>query len=323
MKNFFLKIKKKIFYPTPHFIPKKIVDEKELLKKIKKIEITAKSKLNISFTGNYQTTFRGKGLEFDSVREYQENDEMRNIDWNVTARTGKLFVKNYTEERELNIYFLVDASASSFFQIKGKTQREISAEICCCLSLSALKNLDKVGLILFTDKIEKFLKAKKGKSYILQIIRELLKYPTQSRQTNMEKALDKLNNLLKSKSIIFLISDFLDQSNYHTVLQKIHLKHEIILVDLCIFFHKQISKKIFLEIQDMETGQLQTIDTYQKNWQEKQKFTRQKLQNFISNTNPLYIRIKNYQNPMEELTKFFSLKSNSRKIGQTRSRIIL
>lgn len=323
MKEFFLKIKKKIFQPTPHFQLQEIMDEKELLKKVKKIEIAAKSKINLSFAGNYQTAFLGKGLEFDRVREYQEKDEMRSIDWNVTARTGKLYVKNYTEERDLNIYFLVDTSASSFFQFQGKTQREIAAEISCCLGFSALQNLDKVGLMLFTDRIEKFLKAKKGRNHILRIIKELLKYPTKSRQTNMEKSLNKLNNLLISKSIIFLISDFLDHSNYSKVLQKIHLKHEIVLVDLCVFFQNQLPKNVFLEVQDMETGKLKVIDTYQKDWQEKQNFARPELQKFINNARPLYFVIKNYQDPIKDLAKFLSSKSNFRKIGQTRSRILL
>lgn len=323
MKKIFQKIIKKIVQPPPQFTPQKMLEEKELLKKVKKIEIAAKSKLNLSFTGNYQTTFRGKGLEFDRVREYQEKDEVRSIDWNVTARTGKLYVKNYTEERELNIYFLVDVSASAFFQFKGKSQREIAAEICCCLGFSALQNLDKVGLLLFTDKMERFIKAKKGKNSILQIVREILNYPAQSRQTNTAQALGKFNNILSNKSVIFLISDFLDQSNYSKVLQKIHLKHEIILIDICVFFQDLLSQEIFLEAQDMETGMLKTINTYDKKWQKNQNFQRPQLQEFLNNNHPLYLNIKNYQDPIKELARFFSPKSTSRKIGQTRARILL
>jgi uncharacterized protein (DUF58 family) len=323
MKEIFRKIKKKIVQPAPRFASKEVMDERELLKKVKKIEIAAKSRLNLSFSGNYQTTFRGKGLEFDRVREYQEKDEVRSIDWNVTARTGKLYVKNYNEERELNIYFLVDVSSSAFFQFKERTQREIAAEICCCLGFSALQNLDKIGLLLFTDKIEKFLKAKKGKNYILQIVREILKYPPQSKQTNMAQALDKLNNMLTSKSVIFLISDFLDQSQYPKALQKIGLKHEVILIDICVFFQDLLAQKMFLETQDMETGQVKTIDTYNKNWREHQSFQREQLQKFLNSSQPLYLKIKNYHDPISELAKFLSPKSSSRKIGQTRTRILL
>ena len=323
MKQFFQKIKNKIFQPAPQFAHKTMISEKELLKKVKKIEIAARSKLNLSFLGNYQTIFRGKGLEFDRVREYQENDEVRSIDWNVTARTGKLYVKNYTEERELNIYFLVDVSASAFFQFQGKSQREIAAEICCHLGLSALKNSDKVGLVLFSDRVEKILKAKKGQKYALQIVRELLVHSCQSRQTNIAMALDKLEHIFRHRSVIFLISDFLDNSHYSQVLQRISLKHEIVLIDLCIFFQKFLCEQVFLEIQDMESGKLQILNTYDQKWQKEQNFERKELQKFLAKQQPLYLAIQNYQEPVTELIKFFSPKSSFRKIGQTRAPITI
>ena len=322
MKEFFKQIKKKIYQPPVQALDLKIPKAEELLKKVKTIEIAARSKLNVSYTGNYRTLFRGRGLEFDRVREYQEKDEIRSIDWNITARTGKLYVKNYTEERELNIYFFIDASASTLFHFHGKSQKEVAAEICCCLGFSALHNTDKVGLLLFTDKIEKFLKAKKGKNYILQIIREVLKTSFTARRTNIASALEKVENIIRTKSVIFFISDFLDDSEYSKTLQKIHFKHEIILIDLHLILQKFLNEKITLEVQDMETGMLKTIYPSGKKWTE-QRFQRKELKNFLKKNNPLYFPIKDYQNPVLELASYLSPKSSARKIGQSKKKIVL
>ena len=322
MKKIYQQIKKKIYQPPVQSLNLKIPKAEDIIKKVKTIEIAARSKLNVSYTGSYRTIFRGRGLEFDRVREYQEKDEIRSIDWNVTARTGKLYVKNYTEERELNIYFFIDASASSLFHFQGKSQKEVAAEICCSLGFSALHNTDKVGLLLFTDRIEKFLKAKKGKNYILQIIQEVLKTSFTTRHTNIVSALEKVENIMRTKSVIFFISDFLDNSEYSKILQKIHSKHEIILIDLHLSLQKFLNEKITLDVQDMETGMLQTIYPDSKNWTN-QHLQRKELQNFLKKNNPLYFPIKNYQNPILELASYLSPKSSIRKIGQSKKKIVL
>ncbi|MCX8010750.1 MAG: DUF58 domain-containing protein, partial [Ignavibacteria bacterium] len=188
---------------------------KELLKKVRQIEIKTKGLVNQVFSGEYHSVFKGRGMEFSEFREYQFGDDIRNIDWNVTARFGHPFVKIFEEERELTIMLLVDMSGSQYFGTTNAVKQQIATEISAILAFSALKNNDKVGLILFTDNIEKFVPPKKSRSHILRIIRELLSFEPEGKGTNIKTALEYFNHAIKKRSIVFLISDFNDRGYEH------------------------------------------------------------------------------------------------------------
>ena len=183
---------------------------KELLKQVRQIEIRTRGLVNEVFSGEYHSVFKGRGMEFSEVREYNIGDDIRSIDWNVTARFGHPYIKIFEEERELTVMLLVDMSGSLFFGSVEKTKQQVAAELSSILAFSALKNNDKVGLILFTDRIEKFVPPRKGKSHALRIIREVLSFEPQGNQTNIKQALEYFNHTIKKKAIVFLISDFLD-----------------------------------------------------------------------------------------------------------------
>ena len=315
MRHFLQKLKRNFYHPKPNFGKIKLKDEKELLQNVKEIELKAKSLLDLSLLGNYQTAFRGKGLEFDRVREYQDRDEERNIDWNVTARTGKFHVKSYTEERELNLFFLVDVSDSSLFSIKQKSQRQIAAEICCCLALNALKNNDRIGLALFSNSIEKFLPPRKGRNHMLSMVRHILWHPCQSKSTNIANSLEKLKPYLKKRSVLFLISDFLDNSDYKKVLRELRIKQEIVVLDLHNPVQNILPRSFLLQLQDMETGSLQTIDTYGKNFLNKvndEKF-KEDLATFLKKQQISHLTISSTEDHLKKLVKFFHYK----KLGQS------
>ncbi|HXF99666.1 MAG TPA: DUF58 domain-containing protein, partial [Bacteroidota bacterium] len=187
------------------------MDTRELLKKVRQIEIKTRGLVNQVFSGEYHSVFKGRGMEFSEVREYQYGDDIRLIDWNVSARFNHPFVKVFEEERELTVMLLVDFSGSGRFGSGTQLKHEVAAEICAVLAFSAIKNNDKVGLILFTDRIEKFVPPKKGRAHILRIIRELISFQPGSPGTNIRQALEYFNHVNKKRTIAFLISDFLDE----------------------------------------------------------------------------------------------------------------
>ncbi len=203
----------------------------EILKKVRLIEIRTRRLVNNLFGGEYHSAFRGMGMEFAEVREYQPGDDIRDIDWNVTARTGKPHIKKYEEERELTVVLAVDVSASGYFGTGSSMKSDNMVEIASVLSLSAAKNNDKVGLLLFSDQIETYIPPKKGKSHALRVIRELIYHQAEDRRTNISGALEYLLRMLKRRSVIFVISDFLD-SDYETALQLLNRKHELISIQL-------------------------------------------------------------------------------------------
>jgi uncharacterized protein (DUF58 family) len=205
----------------------------ELMSKIRRIEIRTRRLVNDSFAGEYHSVFRGRGMEFDEVRPYLPGDEVRTIDWNVTARTGHPYVKRYMEERELTVMLLVDASGSGDFGSEGKFKRELAAEIASVLSFSATTNKDKVGLMIFTDKVELYIPPRRGRHHVLRLIRELLAFEPESDGTDIKLALDTINQILKRRSIIFLVSDFLDEpERYKKELHMTNRWHDVIAVDL-------------------------------------------------------------------------------------------
>ena len=244
----------------------------ELIKKIRRIEIRTRRLVNSSFAGEYHAVFKGRGMEFDEVRPYQPGDEVRTIDWNVTARTGNLFVKRYVEERELTVMLLVDASASGQFGTVNRFKREIAAELAAVLAFSAITNNDKVGLLIFTDQVELFIAPRKGRRHVLRLIRDLLAFKPSGRQTNLKLGLETLNHMLKRRSIIFLLSDFLAPPNsYSSVLQVSNRRHDIIAVTLGDPREQEWPNVGLVALEDAETGTVQWVDTGSRQW--RQSFT--------------------------------------------------
>ncbi len=236
---------------------------KELLKQVRQIEIRTKGLVNQVFSGEYHSVFKGRGMEFSEVREYQFGDDIRNIDWNVTARFGHPYIKVFEEERELTVMLLVDLSGSLMFGSISKTKQRIAAELSAILAFSALKNNDKVGLILFTDKIEKFVPPRKGKKHVLRIIREVLSFEPEGNATNLKGALEYMNNAIKKKSIAFLISDFMDEG-YEKILRIVGRKHDLIGIVLDDRREKEIPNIGLVKLVDSETGAERWIDTSSK-----------------------------------------------------------
>src|SRR3989338_709160 len=202
---------------------------KELLKKIRFIEITTSRLVNTVFAGEYHSVFKGRGMEFDEVREYDPQDGIRDIDWNVTARMGHPYTKKFVEERELTVIFLVDASSSGQYGTRGKTKSDLIAEICALLAFSAVKNHDRVGLLIFSDEVEKYIPPKKGRSHVLRVIREILSFRPKRRRTDIRKALKTLNDVVTKRSTVFLFSDFLAEG-YEDILKISHKKHDVVAV---------------------------------------------------------------------------------------------
>ena len=233
--------------------------QKEILKKVRFIDLKTRKAVNELFGGEYHSVFKGRGMNFSQVREYSYGDDIRSIDWNVTARMRKPFVKVFEEERELILMLVVDISASGMFGSVENLKREISAEIAALLAFSAVKNNDKVGLILFSDKIEKFIPPKKGRSHVFRIIRELLFYKAESKGTSIESALEFLNNIQKKKAISFVISDFLD-SNYEKGLQIVAKKHDLIAIDIFDKREHELPEKGVYEFYDNESGKRMLVD---------------------------------------------------------------
>jgi len=232
---------------------------KEIIKKIKRIEITTRHQVDDFLGGEYQSVFKGRGMEFHEVREYQIGDDVRTIDWNVTARMGAPFVKKYLEERELTVIFMVDASSSSDFGTFRQMKGEIAAEICALLAFSAIKNNDRIGLIIFTDTIEKFVPPKKGREHVLRVIRELLYFKPEGRRTDIGNALEYLAKVIKKKSVVFLISDFF-ASDYEPPLKVLNKKHDLIAISITDPREKDLPPVGFIELEDAETGEAIIID---------------------------------------------------------------
>ena len=233
---------------------------KEILKKVKRIEITTKGMVNDVFSGEYHSVFKGRGMEFSEVREYQVGDDIRTIDWNVTARMGHPYVKIFEEERELTVMLLVDVSSSGNFGTYERMKGEIAIEICALLAFLAIKNNDKVGLIIFTDGIEKFIPPKKGKSHVLRVLRELLYHKPQGTQTDISNALEYLNRISKRRSVVFLVSDFIN-AGYEKALQIANRRHHMVAITVTDPRELQLPDVGFIELEDAETGEIVLLDT--------------------------------------------------------------
>lgn len=233
---------------------------KDLLKKIKQIQIHTRRLVNEAFVGEYHSVFKGRGMEFDEVREYQPGDEIRTIDWNVTARVGRPFIKRYVEERELTVMLLVDVSASGNFGSVRHLKNEVATEICALLALSATKNNDKVGMIMFTDKIEKFIPPKKGPKHVLRVIRELLCSQPTGKGTNISVALEYLDKITHRRTISFVVSDFIAR-DYARALRIANKRHDTIAITIVDPREQELPNVGFIELKDAESGETLLLDT--------------------------------------------------------------
>ena len=232
----------------------------EIIKKVRLIEIKTRHIVNNLFGGEYHSAFKGMGMEFAEVREYYPGDDIRAIDWNVTARTGKPFIKKFDEERELTVMLMIDVSASGFFGTGELLKSDVMIELASILSFSAINNNDKVGLLLFSDRIEKYIPQKKGKSHVLRVIREMIYHRAKDRDTDIAFALEHIQRVLKRKSIIFLISDFWDDS-FQQAMKLINKKHDLINIQILDKAEYIIPKVGFVKINDVESQSSFWIDT--------------------------------------------------------------
>ena len=288
---------------------------KELTKKIRYIQIYTSKAVNDVLAGEYHSVFKGQGMEFDEVRAYQPGDDIKTIDWNVTARTGLPYVKRYVEEREITVFFLVDLSASGLFGSLEKLKNEIAAEFCALLAFSAIKNNDKVGLIVFTDTIELFIPPAKGTSHVLRLIRELLFFgPGKKRVrtgTDIALALDYLGRVLHKRGVVFLVSDFLDK-DFEKTLGVLARRHDLIAVTVADPRECALPDVGLMEIQDAETGAQVLVDTGDKEvrrrYEELAREKNDKLANLFKGTGVDHIELYTDRDYVLDLVKFFRVR---------------
>ncbi len=279
------------------------METSELLKKVRQIEIKTRGLSRNIFAGQYHSAFKGRGMAFSEVREYQYGDDIRDIDWNVTARYNKPYVKVFEEERELTVMLLVDVSASQDFGTHLSVKRDVVTEIAATLAFSAIQNNDKIGVIFFSDKIEKFIPPKKGKKHILYIIRELINFQAESPKTDMGMALKFLTNAIKKRCTTFMISDFIDVKDYYNALTIANRKHDIVALQVYDSLETQLPSVGLMKILDAETGSEHWIDTssrkvrqtYKDWWQKQQEsmqtsFNRSKVDSVSVRTDEDYVK---------------------------------
>ncbi|WP_029905395.1 DUF58 domain-containing protein [Prevotella sp. 10(H)] len=279
------------------------METSELLKKVRQIEIKTRGLSRNIFAGQYHSAFKGRGMAFSEVREYQYGDDIRDIDWNVTARYNKPFVKVFEEERELTVMLLVDVSASQDFGTRHSIKRDVVTEIAATLAFSAIQNNDKIGVIFFSDKIEKFIPPKKGKKHILYIIRELINFQAESAKTDVAMALKYLTNVIKKRCTTFMISDFIDIQDYNNALTIANRKHDIVALQVYDNLETQLPNVGLMKVMDAETGAERWVDTssrkvrqvYKEWWQKQQErmqtqFNRSKVDSVSVRTDEDYVK---------------------------------
>jgi uncharacterized protein (DUF58 family) len=285
---------------------------KELVKRIRYIQIYTSKAVNDVLAGEYHSVFKGQGMEFDEVRAYQPGDDIRTIDWNVTARTGHPYVKRYVEEREITVFFLVDLSASGAFGSRAKFKNEIATEFCALLAFSAIKNNDKVGLIVFTDTIELFIPPAKGTSHVLRLIRELLYFNQeggrQSTGTDINSALNYLGRVLHKRGVVFLVSDFID-TDFAKSLGVLARRHDLIAVTIMDPRERELPDVGLLEIKNAETGDALLVDTGSSTVRNRYKQLAEErikqLDNLFKTTGIDHIQLFTDRDYILDLVKFF------------------
>ena len=285
---------------------------KEIIRKVRRIEIRTKKLVNEVFSGEYHSIFKGRGMEFEEVREYQPGDDVRTIDWNVTARYGHPFVKRFKEERELTVMLLVDASSSGEFGTAQRMKGEIAAELCSVLAFSAIKNNDRVGMIIFTDRVEKYIPPKKGSSHVLRLIREVLYFKPQHPRTDINCALEFLGRVTKRRSVVFLVSDFLS-SGFEKMLSIANKKHDLIAIKIADPREIELPNVGFIELEDTETGEQIIIDTrnaaVRKDFQQYVSRERVKLDRGFRSMDLDHIHISTDRSYVEPLMAFFRVRA--------------
>jgi len=285
---------------------------KEILKKVRRLEITTRGMVNDVFSGEYHSVFKGRGMEFSEVREYQFGDDIRTIDWNVTARYGHPYVKVFEEERELTVVLMVDASSSGEFGTFERMKGEIAVEICALLAFSAIKNNDKVGLLIFTDKVEKFVPPRKGKSHVLRVLRELLYFHPEDKMTDIATALEYFNRVIRRRSVVFLVSDFISK-NYERALRIANKKHDIVAIHIVDPREMDLPNIGYIELEDAETGEQIVIDTSDR--EVRQLFSQKTSQAMVQrdklfkSMNVDSIAIHTDESYFEPLMKFFRMRA--------------
>ena len=285
---------------------------KEILAKVRFIEITTSRLVNTLFAGEYHSVFKGRGMEFDEVREYDPGDDIRDIDWNVTARMGHPYTKKFVEERELTVIFLVDASFSGQYGTKGKTKAELIAEIGALLAFSAVKNNDRVGLIIFSDRVEKYIPPKKGRFHVLRVVREILSFRPKHRGTNIAAALKILNDVVTKRATVFLFSDFMDK-DYKKLLKISNKKHDVVAVVV-----EDPSEKEFpvlhsmVELEDAETGErfvLSGAKNFQKRFHDEWERRKEERDKIFTSVGLDRIEIETGKPYIQALVRFFKTRA--------------
>ena len=239
----------------------------DLISRIRRIEITTRKLVDESFAGEYQSVFKGRGMEFDEVRQYHPGDDVRSIDWNVTARTGEPHVKSYIEERELTVMLVVDVSGSGDFGTRNRFKRELAVELAAVMSFAATTNNDKVGLLLFTDRVESLVPPRKGRSHVLRMVRDLLLFQPEGTGTDITLALNTVHRMLKRRSIVFLVSDFLaEPESYRQAMIVTNRRHDVVAFGLSDPLEREIANVGVIALEDAESGQLRWVDTGSREW---------------------------------------------------------
>jgi uncharacterized protein (DUF58 family) len=288
---------------------------KELIDKIRQIQIYTSRAVNASFAGQYESVFKGRGMQFDEVREYMPGDDIRTIDWNVTARTGKPYIKRFVEERELTVLFAVDLSASGDFGTVNKAKNELAAEFCAVLAFAAAKNNDKVGLLIFTDQVELYIPAKKGISHMLRLVRELLYFKMSKRKTDIGQALDYLGRVVRKRATVFLVSDFIE-TDFKKSLSLLNKRHDVIAVSVRDRAEIALPGIGLIEFSDAETGEVILVDTSSRQFRNKYGDTCARrfdeLKNMLRTINVDCISINTDKPYIQDLVSFFHMRHRRR-----------
>ncbi len=280
----------------------------ELARKIRYIQIYTSKAVNDVLAGEYHSVFKGRGMEFEEVREYTPGDEIRTIDWNVTARTGHPYVKRYVEERELTILFLVDLSASGSFGSREKLKNEVAAELCALLAFSAIKNNDKVGLIIFTDVIELYIPPNKGVSHVLRLIRDVLNFKPRRTRTDLGGALDYLGRITHRRGVVFLVSDFLAEG-YEKRLRIAARRHDLIAISVEDPREISLPNADLIDLEDAETGEMITVDTshaaVRRRWEELARRRQERLRETLQSVGVDQVNVVTGRDYVRDLVSFF------------------
>lgn len=284
------------------------METSELLKKVRKIELKTKGLSNHIFAGEYHTAFKGRGMAFSEVREYQHGDDIRSIDWNVTARFNAPFIKVFEEERELTVMLLIDVSGSKNFGTQQRIKQELVTELSAVLAFSAIQNNDKIGVIFFSNKVEKFIPPKKGKSHILRIIRELIAFEPENTTTKIAEGLRYFNSVIKKRAVCFVISDFMD-SNFDIPLKIANKKHDLIAIKINDPREEELPNIGLVQMKDAETGQRKWVDTSKKsvrqNYQTYFRSKSQDVHHIFKNSGVDTVQLRTDRDYVKPLIQFF------------------